>query len=58
MIDALTQTKIKLLKKMLEQNGINDMFDFQVDENTGKLVITKKQKTDKFIDSRFDILDL
>jgi len=43
---------------MLEQNGINDMFDFQVDENTGKLVITKKQKTDKFIDSRFDILDL
>jgi hypothetical protein len=61
-MDALQHAKIEALKKALRSVGESRHFDFRLDEKTGKIVVTKKQekkqKKDKPIDSRFDILDL
>lgn len=60
-MDLLAHAKMKCLKKTLNQNCSNSNLEYIFDEKTGQLMLSLKQKnkkTDKSINSRFDILDL
>ena len=61
-MESLARTKLECLKKALDQNCLNSNLEYRFDEKTGQLLLSKKQekkkKTDKSINSRFDILDL
>lgn len=50
------------LKKVLDQKCLNSNLEYRLDEKTGQLLLSKKQekkqKKDKSIDNRFEILDL
>ena len=59
-MDSLARTKIECWKKAFWNKGLEEKFNFCVNEKTGKLTITPKddKKQNRCINSRFDILDL
>jgi len=62
-MDALAQAKMECLRKALNQTRcLGGRFEYCLDEKTGQLLLCKKQdlkqEKDKFIDNRFEILDL
>ena len=61
-MDSLDRTPMERLKKRLDQNCTNSNLEYRFNEKTGQLLLSKKQekkqKKDKSIDNRFEILDL
>jgi hypothetical protein len=60
-MDALQQAKMKCLQDALRHTGFHGDFILSIDEKTGKVILSKKEKKNKkdnTISSRFDILDL